>query len=483
MSLADLVRVGELRRLKICAAPDCEAALLDLSRNRSRMFCDTGNCGNRQHVAAYRERRLGRPTTLWMAEAFGAAPGLGCGDGRAGIAVGRAERPAIPVAPHGLCDPRLVDAGRGRSAARRIACVAGRLFARAGPAGRLRRDGGAAARRGAGRGATGDGTWSGALFVRVGEDLRPVANMASARLIPERTRTAACRRRRPAGTGIERAGAGIPVRRSASVSRSHPVTPHGRSATAPTGPPPSRSAHSRYPGIGAAHRCSRGRGARRGGVPAVRRRACRRRSRRSGHRAHSAPRRGPSAAGLFDTADFVPEAPPITAPHIAGTGGVSLVGGRTVGSVLRVARAGTEEYYVVLRDGLQRIGGLTADLIRFGDRGATEITTVAADLVAASPLVDTLPSASYPDRPPTLGALDGDLCATWAAGRVTIGTGSVVAGAAPVRLARATGRPRGRSGPDAPGTMRRCHGHRSRRSHRIGGALPHHRCRSSLRAA
>ena len=57
MSLADLVRAGELRRLKICAAPDCEAVLIDLSRNRSRRFCDTGNCGNRQHVAAYRERR------------------------------------------------------------------------------------------------------------------------------------------------------------------------------------------------------------------------------------------------------------------------------------------------------------------------------------------------------------------------------------------------------------------------------------------
>jgi predicted RNA-binding Zn ribbon-like protein len=57
MSLADLVRSGELRRLKICAAPDCDAVLVDLSRNRSRMFCDTGNCGNRQHVAAYRERR------------------------------------------------------------------------------------------------------------------------------------------------------------------------------------------------------------------------------------------------------------------------------------------------------------------------------------------------------------------------------------------------------------------------------------------
>ncbi len=57
MALADLIRAGELRRLKICAAPDCEAVLLDMSRNRSRIFCDTGNCGNRQHVAAYRERR------------------------------------------------------------------------------------------------------------------------------------------------------------------------------------------------------------------------------------------------------------------------------------------------------------------------------------------------------------------------------------------------------------------------------------------
>ena len=35
MALADLIRAGELRRLKICAAPDCEAALMDLSRNRS----------------------------------------------------------------------------------------------------------------------------------------------------------------------------------------------------------------------------------------------------------------------------------------------------------------------------------------------------------------------------------------------------------------------------------------------------------------
>lgn len=57
MALADLIRGGELRRLKTCAAPDCGAVLFDVSRNRSKIFCDTGNCGNRQHVAAYRQRR------------------------------------------------------------------------------------------------------------------------------------------------------------------------------------------------------------------------------------------------------------------------------------------------------------------------------------------------------------------------------------------------------------------------------------------
>ncbi len=57
-ALAELVRLGETERLRQCAAPGCQAVLVDLSRNRSRLYCDTGNCGNRQHVAAYRARRL-----------------------------------------------------------------------------------------------------------------------------------------------------------------------------------------------------------------------------------------------------------------------------------------------------------------------------------------------------------------------------------------------------------------------------------------
>jgi predicted RNA-binding Zn ribbon-like protein len=59
MAVADLIRAKDLERLKRCGADDCDAVLVDLSRNRSRRYCDTGNCANRTHVAAYRARRAG----------------------------------------------------------------------------------------------------------------------------------------------------------------------------------------------------------------------------------------------------------------------------------------------------------------------------------------------------------------------------------------------------------------------------------------
>lgn len=57
MALADVVRSKEMDRLRICESEDCDAAVLDLSRNRSKRYCDTGNCANRAHVAAYRARQ------------------------------------------------------------------------------------------------------------------------------------------------------------------------------------------------------------------------------------------------------------------------------------------------------------------------------------------------------------------------------------------------------------------------------------------
>lgn len=56
MAFADVIRAGELTRLRICAASDCDDVVVDLSKNRSRRFCGL-TCANRVNVAAYRSRR------------------------------------------------------------------------------------------------------------------------------------------------------------------------------------------------------------------------------------------------------------------------------------------------------------------------------------------------------------------------------------------------------------------------------------------
>jgi hypothetical protein len=57
MGLAELVVSGESQRVRSCASPTCREVFVDLSRNRSRRYCDSRTCGNRLHVAAYRARR------------------------------------------------------------------------------------------------------------------------------------------------------------------------------------------------------------------------------------------------------------------------------------------------------------------------------------------------------------------------------------------------------------------------------------------
>ncbi|RZS86796.1 CGNR zinc finger protein [Motilibacter rhizosphaerae] len=59
MAFVDVIRMGEMPRLRRCAAADCDDVLVDLSKNRSRRFCDV-TCSNRTNVAAYRARRAAR---------------------------------------------------------------------------------------------------------------------------------------------------------------------------------------------------------------------------------------------------------------------------------------------------------------------------------------------------------------------------------------------------------------------------------------
>jgi predicted RNA-binding Zn ribbon-like protein len=59
MAMIDVIRQDELGRLRRCAADGCSDVMVDLSKNRSRRFCDVG-CANRTNVAAFRARRSDR---------------------------------------------------------------------------------------------------------------------------------------------------------------------------------------------------------------------------------------------------------------------------------------------------------------------------------------------------------------------------------------------------------------------------------------
>ena len=56
MAMIDMIRADEMSRFSRCANDDCDGIVLDLSRNRSRLYCSTA-CTNRAAAAAYRARQ------------------------------------------------------------------------------------------------------------------------------------------------------------------------------------------------------------------------------------------------------------------------------------------------------------------------------------------------------------------------------------------------------------------------------------------
>lgn len=132
------------------------------------------------------------------------------------------------------------------------------------------------------------------------------------------------------------------------------------------------------------------------------------------------------SAGLLSA---IPEAPPLTPPVIAHSGEPSdFLGGRKVGSVVRVNHAEGAQHYVVLRDGVQPVGEAVADLVRFADSlGAGEIPVVPPDSLRNVPPRGSLPVATYPSVAPEI--VDGKVtCLSWrpngAAAEVTVLAGA-----------------------------------------------------------
>jgi type VII secretion protein EccB len=156
----------------------------------------------------------------------------------------------------------------------------------------------------------------------------------------------------------------------------------------------------------------------------------------------------PVSASLLN---LIPETPPITVPRIPDVGkrGPASLSGFPVGSVLRLARSTGDEYYVVLTDGVQRVGQLAADLVRFADsRGTRTAVSVAPDVIRAARSITRLPVSDFPDRAvPQRVSPGATVCVRWspaASGGATVsfslGEPPISGGRAPVALVQADGK-------------------------------------------
>jgi type VII secretion protein EccB len=128
--------------------------------------------------------------------------------------------------------------------------------------------------------------------------------------------------------------------------------------------------------------------------------------------------------------DLVPEVPAITAPAIdrVGTAGPRTLG-VAVGTVVRVARAESDEFYVVVAGGVQRVSEVAADLIRFALPGRfDEVPTVAPSAIAGARVVTVLPVEHLPQRAgvPIGDGADLSVCAHWRSGAPDAHSNTVV---------------------------------------------------------
>lgn len=57
LAVHHLRTTGEWGRIRLCRGDSCHWAFMDVSKNRSRVWCDMNTCGAKAKARAYRERR------------------------------------------------------------------------------------------------------------------------------------------------------------------------------------------------------------------------------------------------------------------------------------------------------------------------------------------------------------------------------------------------------------------------------------------
>ncbi|MHC9297386.1 type VII secretion protein EccB [Mycobacterium sp. LTG2003] len=159
----------------------------------------------------------------------------------------------------------------------------------------------------------------------------------------------------------------------------------------------------------------------------------------------------PVSLSLLNTFPLVD---PITPVMIDGVGELNPALGpeHPVGSMVSTSDSRGEQLYVVLRDGLQPISPATADIIRHGEADATRTSAreIGPAMLADVPIVHHLPVSHYPSSSPKIIPADPDrvMCMGWqreptgaqADVRLLVGHRlPLLDGAEPVRLATADG--------------------------------------------
>ncbi|BDE11949.1 MULTISPECIES: type VII secretion protein EccB [Mycobacterium] len=155
----------------------------------------------------------------------------------------------------------------------------------------------------------------------------------------------------------------------------------------------------------------------------------------------------PIASGLFNA---IPESPPLAAPPIPNAGNpAGFAVPAPIGAVVvsyAVDRAGADNFYAVLPDGLQPISPVLAAILRnTNSYGLQQPPRLAADEIAKLPVSRLLDTSRYPAQPVTLVDAAGNpvTCASWskpngaATSSLTLLSGSalpVAEGVRPVEL-------------------------------------------------
>jgi predicted RNA-binding Zn ribbon-like protein len=59
-SAAELMRGGEIERIKVCSNHTCGWLFVDRSKNRSRRWCQMSDCGNNEKSRRFLQKKAGR---------------------------------------------------------------------------------------------------------------------------------------------------------------------------------------------------------------------------------------------------------------------------------------------------------------------------------------------------------------------------------------------------------------------------------------